>query len=274
MSITVSSSSPLGSTVESSEITWPLANTGAATTTDAVTSKVTGDAASRFVVNSGGNLEWGDGTAAVDTNLYRFGANILATDDTLYAGAASGASTMKIGAAGPASEAGIAFSFTGSFDTNLYRSAANVLKTDDTLHVGTDAYIRQGATTQVGLGAVGPSGQAGVTFNSVTDSTTSIYRAGPSQINVTGEVVFANTIYVSSTADVNLYRAAANVLGTDDSFKINGSTSRIQFGHADHAQTTVGAAGGASAPPATPTKYFKVKDSGGTEYVIPAYAAA
>jgi hypothetical protein len=40
------------------------------------------------------------------------------------------------------------------------------------------------------------------------------------------------------------------------------------------AQTTVGAAGGASALPATPTKYLQVKDSAGTTFVIPAYAAA
>ncbi len=39
-------------------------------------------------------------------------------------------------------------------------------------------------------------------------------------------------------------------------------------------QTTVGAAGGASALPATPTKYLKVKDSAGTTYVVPAYAAS
>lgn len=38
-------------------------------------------------------------------------------------------------------------------------------------------------------------------------------------------------------------------------------------------QTTVGAAGGASALPATPTKYLKVVDSAGTTLVIPAYAA-
>jgi len=40
------------------------------------------------------------------------------------------------------------------------------------------------------------------------------------------------------------------------------------------AQTTVGAAGGASALPATPTKYLKVQDSAGTTLVIPAYAAS
>lgn len=37
-------------------------------------------------------------------------------------------------------------------------------------------------------------------------------------------------------------------------------------------QTTVGAAGGASALPATPTGYFVVKNSAGTEVVIPFYA--
>jgi hypothetical protein len=37
-------------------------------------------------------------------------------------------------------------------------------------------------------------------------------------------------------------------------------------------QTTVGSAGGASALPATPTKYLKIMDSAGTTLVIPAYA--
>lgn len=43
---------------------------------------------------------------------------------------------------------------------------------------------------------------------------------------------------------------------------------------ASNEQTTVGAAGAASALPATPTKYLKVVDSAGTTYVIPAYAAS
>ena len=45
-----------------------------------------------------------------------------------------------------------------------------------------------------------------------------------------------------------------------------------QWATAGDAQTTVGAAGGASALPATPSKYFKVQDSSGTVFVIPAYA--
>lgn len=47
-----------------------------------------------------------------------------------------------------------------------------------------------------------------------------------------------------------------------------------QWVAAGNQQTTVGAAGGASALPATPTKYLKVVDSAGTAYVIPAYAAS
>jgi len=43
---------------------------------------------------------------------------------------------------------------------------------------------------------------------------------------------------------------------------------------AGNQQTTVGAAGGASALPATPTKYLKVVDSAGTTLVVPAYAAS
>src|SRR5260370_34340802 len=42
----------------------------------------------------------------------------------------------------------------------------------------------------------------------------------------------------------------------------------INFAYAN--QTTVGAAGGAAALPATPSKYIKVK-SNGVNYVIPAY---
>lgn len=48
----------------------------------------------------------------------------------------------------------------------------------------------------------------------------------------------------------------------------------LKFGSASAFQTTVGAAGGGAALPATPTKYLKVKDSAGTTFVIPMYAAA
>lgn len=48
----------------------------------------------------------------------------------------------------------------------------------------------------------------------------------------------------------------------------------IQWAVAANTQLTVGAAGAASALPATPSKYLKVKDNAGTVMVIPAYAVS
>lgn len=48
---------------------------------------VTGDAQMRFDATATGILEWGDGTNALDTNLYRSAANVLKTDDAFIAGA-------------------------------------------------------------------------------------------------------------------------------------------------------------------------------------------
>jgi hypothetical protein len=145
---------------------FPLDNTGATAGTDALTLDVTGDSVTRFVVNHDGKLEWGSGSGAVDTNLYR--------------------------------------------------SAADTLKTDDNFYVG--AYITMTAG------------------NGVTE--------------IGGHIV-----------------AGQNLIMRGDGF-------RIQWEHANNQQTTVGAAGGASALPATPTKYMKIQDSAGTTLVIPAYAAS
>lgn len=48
----------------------------------------------------------------------------------------------------------------------------------------------------------------------------------------------------------------------------------LKWSVADNVQTTVGGAGAASAPPATPSKYLKVVGDDGVTYVIPAYLAA
>lgn len=46
---------------------------------------VTGDATDRFYIEAGGKHWWGDGTLAVDTNLYRSAADTLFTDDKFTA---------------------------------------------------------------------------------------------------------------------------------------------------------------------------------------------
>lgn len=58
---------------------------GAATTTTWLYSYVTGDARGRFDVDVDGNIKWGSGAAATDTNLFRDAANSLKTDDDMTA---------------------------------------------------------------------------------------------------------------------------------------------------------------------------------------------
>ena len=68
----------MGSSVESSEITFPISHTGAATD-DVLTAKVTGDSTERFSLNADGKLEWGPGSGALDLSLQR-GAGFLEMD--------------------------------------------------------------------------------------------------------------------------------------------------------------------------------------------------
>ena len=66
---------------------------------------------------------------------------------------------------------------------------------------------------------------------------------------------------------------AMSIGGAQKRWAIDG-TGYPKWGHSSMEQTTVGAAGAASALPANPTKYLKVVDSAGTTGVIPWFAAA
>jgi len=55
------------------------------TATPAWQTNITGDTQSRVQVNGDGSLNWGTGNAASDTNLYRKGPSLLATDDQMTA---------------------------------------------------------------------------------------------------------------------------------------------------------------------------------------------
>lgn len=156
----------------------------------------------------------------------------------------------------------------GARDTNLYREAANTLKTDDFLHVG--GAIKSNAGTAI-------DGQL-VAQNAVTSRVGAIIRGVASQTanlqewqNSAGTVVarVAPGGQLSIIAKEMLVRdTASNPLGGFD------ADGTLRYWAAGLEQTTVGAAGAASALPANPTKYLKVKDSAGATLVIPAFAAA
>jgi hypothetical protein len=63
--------------------TGKIATFNFSTTSPGFTAAVGGDAQDRFRILANGLIEWGDGTAARDTNLYRLAANVVATDDDL-----------------------------------------------------------------------------------------------------------------------------------------------------------------------------------------------
>lgn len=107
--------------------------TGGAGTT-AIATWISGGTENPFSISNDGVLRWGTSTTAFDTNLYRYGANLLKTDDTFLSAAGiiaqqNSGGEINIGAYGPSGEAAITFG--NSHDVNLYRSAADVLKTDD-----------------------------------------------------------------------------------------------------------------------------------------------
>jgi hypothetical protein len=61
-----------------------IAVVNAATTTDLLSARVTGDTQDRFEIETDGTLNWGPGASGtLDTNLYRSAANTLRTSDNL-----------------------------------------------------------------------------------------------------------------------------------------------------------------------------------------------
>lgn len=63
---------------------------------DALTVFLDGEVYGRVKLEAGGRLSWSDGTGTYDTNLYRDGANTLATDDVFKATA--GVVTLAVNA--------------------------------------------------------------------------------------------------------------------------------------------------------------------------------
>lgn len=204
---------------------------------DVITTKVTGDTQKRFIANAQGLLEWGSGSIAVDTNLYRSGVGVLGTDSSIAL--SDGTAQVNIGASGSTAsftakraasnsvilsgrvttdtvnrvqvEAGGVISWgsgSASVDTNLYRSAANVLKTDDELVIVGDVTAAKGRFGGTSGDAVFIGNDGKLVDVGVTDA-----------IGIQGQSNAANGVLVfGSGGDTNLYRSAANTLKTDDTF--------------------------------------------------------
>lgn len=123
----------------------------------------------------------------------------------------------------------------GTRDTSITRTSANVMK--------------------------GPKAHFGATTASATYVVAGVSGA-------VGEVPLLGRGFAGQTGNLQEWQdSAAAVLAAI-------TAAGMHKWAAANEQTTIGAAGGAAALPATPTKFLKVKDSAGTTLVIPAYAAA
>jgi hypothetical protein len=200
-----------------------------------------------FKAMGDGALWWGAGGASdVDINLYRGAANFLKTDDAFVAGAG-----VYVGNALDGTTAVNGIQFGISTDTNLYRSAANTLKTDDSFAIENRMVFRND-----GFGG-----------DIIFQGDTNLYRAAAGilvtdSIFQSSKYVFAGYSQASGTwgfvtqvsgdtqprffaynngplwwgdgtnaVDTTLYRAAANMLETQDAFQISrGGTGDQAFG--------------------------------------------
>lgn len=207
-----------------------LLSVRSATGDAAFSARISSDGNGRFIVRASGNLEWGDGTAAPDTTLYRASADVLRTSDALSVG----------GNIYPDA------SIIWSSDTNLYRSAADVLASDDAFRAVGDLRANSGSANSVWVGHTGSALAAQITFGSAFDT--------------------------------NLYRVSANKLKTDDDFV----ALRLEVGSATPGDgfellrlttsrswvfETDGADGGTQAlalRSTTGSKGFRIQDSDGT----------
>lgn len=162
---------------------------GADATARAMQGEVAGDTTVRHVTYVDGKHEWGDGTDARDTNLYRSGANLLKTDDSFEAAA------IAVGA----SPGSLSLSITGSASGQLAQFTRT--STSDTSPV---VLVLAGDTSTAQAIGVSVSGD-------------SVSRFG---IDPTGKLTWGDG---TDARDVDLYRASAGVLKTDESLTVQGT---------------------------------------------------
>lgn len=112
--------------------------TGATASTLVMSTNVTGDAEDRLVVRADGQHVWGSGSASGDTNLYRSGANALATDDsfTAAAGLTATAGGVTATAGGVTATAGDITATAGNIVVSTAGRGLNV-KTGSNARIGT-----------------------------------------------------------------------------------------------------------------------------------------
>lgn len=230
----------------------------------------------------GGVITGSNNVAAGSFALYQNqrGSNNVAVGYYALKNADVGSSSVAVGYAALASQKNAANNV--AIGTN---AGTNVTTGGTNVFVGRDA----GLTVTTDNATTTATGQVVIGYQAGQGSATAV-----SQITAVGHRAVANGSWataIGANTSAGGSGAIANgcvAIGTDNTGAGAQATAANEFalGTANHnvrvagylrldrEQTTVGAAGAASALPTAPTKYLSVKDSTGTEYVFPVYAKA
>ena len=218
---------------------FPLSqDSAAAVTDDVLRSKLTADTQYRFTQNADGKLEWGDGAATQDTNLYRSEADTLATDDTLKAFGANANTYTALTTEGTGSRARL--DAVSDLD-DLASTQLNLINksTSATITAGRTHHIRfrwtdTSGTTNIKakiegrLTATGATATDQATQLNFHTSAAGVGMATALTIDGNGALFAKGPLYFGTTADTagdtSLYRSAADTLTTDDIFRVTGDT--------------------------------------------------
>ena len=178
--------------------------TCAAAATNAILISVTGDTNKRFDVNADGEINWGPGNAALDTNLYRNAANELQTDDSFTAIGTITGGNITINAASISSTTG-AITFlnenlttTGNISCgaalSLVMSSGSITDTTGAISFGNENLTTTGLITTGNLDI----DTLNLNGNVITDSTGTI-SFGNEILTTTGSVT-AGTLTIQGGA--------------------------------------------------------------------------
>jgi hypothetical protein len=193
---------------------------GTATGTSIILGSVTSDSYERIEINSGGTVKWGSGGTSTDTNLYRAGSSILATDSVFRVasgtiqflsgtasliGSADKVSTNNILSITRASSSGTSILIgTGTYSSFKIKAGGNLSWGDGTSESHDTSLYRSGAGTLVvessGGTVLSVSSNSLGFFGSVT-AQSSGWSSGPSSVNSGVKTYNAGSVSLSEIAN-------------------------------------------------------------------------
>jgi hypothetical protein len=178
-----------------------LVSTRTGLTNNVIATGLNTDTIGHYVVTADGKNWWGDGTSALDTNIYRFAADSLVTDDTFTSiRASSGNAALQV-------------QVTGDATPRLRINASgNINWSNGTLASDTDLY-------RIAAGTLGTTSTFRIDKTASTDNAISYRQSGDAvarfSMNAAGLMAWSDG---TNSTDTNLYRNSAGVLKTDSSF--------------------------------------------------------